>query len=219
MKIAIIGGGHIDIPFLREELSYEGFDYMIAADGGLIPLSEMHVMPDVMLGDFDSVPARIYRSFRDMQIPDYTYPERKDYTDTELAVCHAMEKIRENGGAGVIIVYGGTGTRLDHVLANISLLKQGVKAGIWMELRDENNRILLIKDRLRLQRDDRFGDYISLIPLSETVEDVCLTGFRYPLRHACMTQGNSLGISNVLEEKEGSIQIGHGYLLVIESRD
>lgn len=219
MKIAIVSGGYIEPAYLREELMRESFDYMIAADGGLTVLKELNVEPDIMLGDYDSVSDEVYAHFSAMHIPDYTYPSRKDFTDTELAVQHGIEKIADSGEAGTMILYGATGTRLDHTLANISLLKQTMAAGVYMELRDMHNRLRIVKDALHLRREDLFGDYISLIPLSERVDDVCLTGFRYPLQHGCLIQGNSIGVSNVMEKAEGEIHIGKGYLLVIESRD
>lgn len=219
MKIAIISGGHIDISYLERELRTESFDYIVAADRGLMALERLGILPDAMLGDYDSVSKEVYESFLAMHVPSYTYPERKDYTDTELALHHAIEQIRADKGVGRIVLYGANGTRLDHTLANISLLKQGITVGIDMELRDAHNRIRLISDCLHLRRKEQYGEYISLIPMSETVEDICLTGFRYPLQHGCMTQGNSLGVSNVLEADEGTIRIGEGYLLVIESRD
>lgn len=219
MKIAIISGGNVDIPYLQNEVRKESFDYMIAADSGLMAFAQLGVMPDAMLGDYDSVSADVYKSFQAMHIPNYTYPERKDYTDTELALQHAIERIRESGEKGTVILYGASGSRLDHTLANISLLKRGILEDIHMEIRDTNNRIRLVTDCLDVKKNDGWGKYISLLPMSETVEDICLTGFRYPLYHGCMAQGNSLGISNVLEAEEGRIQIGGGYLLVIESRD
>lgn len=219
MKIAIISGGYIDLSYLKEELGREGFDYIIAADRGLVALWELGVSPDVMLGDYDSVSQEVYESFLEMDIPSYTYPERKDDTDTELALQYAVERIQGSQESGSIIIYGATGTRLDHTLANISLLKQGILQGIDMELRDSHNRLRLIQDCLNVRGEDMFGDYVSLIPMSEVVEDICLAGFRYPLQHGNLVQGNSLGVSNVLEEAEGKIHVGRGYLLVIESRD
>lgn len=215
MRAIIISGGYISPDFLKEELSCQTYGLLIAADRGLEPCYALSLEPDVLLGDFDSVRPEIYEYYKDtLGIKTYEYPERKDDTDTELAVRYAIEQ-----GAESILLYGATGTRLDHTMANISLLRIGLLSNVLMELRDTNNRIRLITERFCLLKKEQFGTYISFLPMTECVEDICLTGFRYPLQHGCLTQGNSLGISNVLEADAGLISVGSGVLIMIESRD
>ena len=60
---------------------------------------------------------------------------------------------------------------------------------------------------------------MSLLPLTEAVTGITLTGFLYPLHEATVEIGQSIGISNKLLENEGLIKIRSGLLLVIESRD
>ena len=61
--------------------------------------------------------------------------------------------------------------------------------------------------------------YISLLPLTAAVKGITLDGFQYPLIDATLEMGQSLGISNKLQADTGSITIGEGLLLIIESRD
>ena len=77
----------------------------------------------------------------------------------------------------------------------------------------------MICEKTVIKREDAFGDFISLIPYTEKVTGITLTGFYYPLEDAELTLGISLGISNELVDEIGIIQIGRGNLLVIESRD
>lgn len=214
MRAVIISGGRADIEFIRRELAGEFYDMLIAADSGLETCHALGIMPDVMLGDYDSVSGQIKEYYQSCGVQAFTYPEKKDETDTELAVKFAINK-----HAGQIILYRATGSRMDHTLANLFLLQLGLEHGIDMQIRDKYNRIRLVKGKFVLQKPAQFGNYISLLPLSQTVEDICLTGFRYPLEHARMVQGSSLGISNVLEEEQGVISAGSGILILIESKD
>lgn len=214
MRAVIISGGRADKAFMKRELAGESRDLLIAADSGLEACYALGLMPDVMLGDFDSVSGKIKEYYRLNGVQTFTYPEKKDETDTELAVRYAI-----NRQAAQIILYGATGSRLDHTLANLSLLQLGLEHGIDMQIRDKYNRIRLIKGRCVLQKQQLFGNYISLLPMGGAVEDICLTGFRYSLDHGRMPQGSSLGVSNVLDDEAGMISAGSGILILIESRD
>lgn len=219
MKAAIIGGGSVLPEYLALEFQREAFDYIVAADRGLEVLRYMEIQPDVMIGDYDSVSKDVYAYFKMKGIPDHVYLERKDDTDMELALHHILRISREQNKRIQLVVYGATGTRLDHVLANISLLKQGLVRGIEMEIRDRHNRIRLCDGRMELNRDTQYGHYVSLLPLTPVVEGVDLTGFRYGMENGRLIQGNSLGISNVIEAEQATIQFQEGLLLVMESSD
>jgi thiamine pyrophosphokinase len=86
-------------------------DYVIAADGGLKHLAAAGIGADLVIGDFDTLGAR----------PDHPHtvalPPEKDETDTYAALREGMRL-----GYGVFHIYGGTGGRLEHTLANIQLL-------------------------------------------------------------------------------------------------
>lgn len=219
MKAAIIGGGTVMPEYLAQEFRREDFDYVVAADRGLEVLKQIEVQPDVMLGDFDSVSRDVYAYYKMRGIPDHVYPERKDDTDMELALHHMIRLSKEQNKRIQIVIYGATGTRMDHVLANISLLKQGMIRGIEMEIRDLHNRIRLCDGQMRIDQNEQYGHYISLLPLTPVVEGVSLTGFRYNMQDGELVQGNSRGVSNVIEEECAHIQFKKGLLLVIESRD
>ena len=84
---------------------------------------------------------------------------------------------------------------------------------------DANNRIRMTERGMKLRRDEQFGTYVSLIPYTEQVEHLTLTGFKYPLTDACLKGFCSLGVSNEIKEEEAEIVFDGGVLLVIESRD
>ncbi|MCD7980853.1 MAG: thiamine diphosphokinase [Clostridiales bacterium] len=211
----IITGGHTDLPFTKKQLQEEVWDCVICADSGLDFCREAGFLPDVILGDFDSADPDALRFFRE-RCPEriFTFPAQKDETDTELALQYA---IRE--GAGRITVLGATGTRLDHVLGNIHLLKQAMDADTDCCILDAHNRIRMIRRSLVIRRDGQFGRYVSLIPFTPEVRGLTLTGFAYEVRDFTLASGSARGVSNEIREDEARIEMKSGILLVIESRD
>ena len=117
-RCLIITGGPIDLGFARSYLSGEGFDRVIAVDRGLNAAWALGIVPDVIVGDFDSADPAALADFRRREhiVWEVHQPE-KDDTDTELAIKRAAAM-----GAGYIVLLGATGGRLDHLLGNIHLL-------------------------------------------------------------------------------------------------
>ena len=156
----------------------------------------------------------LLQEYKNMGVPVRTFPTRKDYTDTHLAMMYAKDLYPEE-----VIVFGATGTRLDHVLGNISLLGIGFEEQISMELLAEHNRIRMIQKPLTLEKDAQYGKYVSLIPYGGDVQGITLRGFKYPLSDYTMGGFNSLGISNEIVDEKAVIELTGGSLLVIESHD
>ena len=211
----IVTGGHIDLPFAKNQIERGSWDFVVCADSGMDFCRKAGLLPDVILGDFDSADPETLRFFRG-RFPDriFTFPAQKDETDTELALQYA---IRE--GAEHITVLGATGSRLDHVLGNIHLLKQAMDAGTDCCLLDAHNRIRMIRQSLLIRRDGQFGRYVSLIPFTPEVRGLTLTGFAYDVSDFSLTSGKARGVSNEIREEEARIEMKSGILLVIESRD
>ncbi len=188
---------------------------LIAADRGLECCDAAGLVPDIIVGDFDSVDTDLFRRYQE-QTPERIdrYPSAKDQTDTELAFTLAVEH-----GAGRIILMGVTGTRLDHTLANLSLLKRAHDLGISCVICDPHDRIHLADGTETFVR----GEYpfISFLPCTDTVEHVTLTGFRYPLTDYTIRRGEEDGhfVSNEISEEKAILRMDGGLLLVVEARD
>ncbi len=213
MKTYIITGGSVDIDFIRSIIEADP-GCVIAADRGLEACVALSIKPQYVIGDFDSVSAQT-KSFFDSWDGEVTRLNPiKDDTDTEAALQLAFEKTE-----GDIVILGGTGSRLDHVLANISILGQGFEHGREVLLLDAHNRIRLIQKECFIKRDEQFGKFVSLFPINGSVRGVTLEGFYYPLTNATMEGYTSLGVSNEIVEKEARIKIDQGTLIMIESRD
>ena len=214
MKTLLITGGKISTDFALTFFENNEYDCVIAADKGLEVLNKLCIKSDYIIGDFDSLEAGILCEYSEDSI--ITLNPEKDFTDTEAAIRLAIEK-----GADSVTIIGATGSRLDHVMANISLLMLPLEVGIPACIIDENNRIRLIDKTTELTREECFGDNVSLIPYTDEVSGVTLKGFYYPLNNKVLNRFKepSLGISNKIIEDKCIIEIESGIMLVIESRD
>lgn len=215
MKFLIVSGGSLSKEFVTKVVGQGKYDRILAADSGMNALYAAAVTPDIIIGDFDSADEKILAFFQQNKAIDFcTLNPEKDDTDTEFAI---RESIRR--GADSITIIGGTGTRLDHVLGNISLLGIGLEEQVSMELLDEHNRIRMIQKPLTLEKDAQYGKYVSLIPYGGDVQGITLRGFKYLLSDYTMGGFNSLGISNEIVDEKAVIELTRGSLLVIESHD
>lgn len=188
-------------------------DLLIGADSGARYLISQGLQPDIAIGDFDSVSVDELLVIRKRSGQTISCdPIDKNYTDTEMAMRLALDlQPRE------IVILGALGTRFDHSLANVHLLALAAKQQVRATIFDAHNKISLVTDQATI---DKLGyPNVSLLPLSNRVEGITLTGFQYPLNDEELTIGQSLGISNVLLAPTGKIEIREGLLLVIQSRD
>lgn len=214
-RCLIITGGKLDLSFAGSFLGQERFDKIIAVDAGLEAVNALGLEPDMIVGDFDTVRPEILEYYRTMEhIVWDTHQPEKDETDTELALMKAQAT-----GCTQVVVLGATGGRLDHMLGNIHLLFPCLQKGIEAYILDGQNRVYLIDREHVFRRRDLWGKYISFLPLTEQVNGITLTGFKYPLCHKDIEIGTSLCVSNELAREEGTITFTDGVLIVVESHD
>ena len=230
MIALIVSGGQTDPGQLREQiqrLRTQG-GLLIAADSGLEVLDQLirqegqteecsSYVPDVAVGDFDSVDPQVFECFQQRgKIRFKRHRAEKNETDTELAFTIAQES-----GVTDIILMGATGTRLDHVLSNIHLLKAAMDRGLNCQLLDLHNRIRLVDGRTVFVKNEESYPFISFVPLTMEVKGITLTGFKYPLANHDLILGQECGlcVSNELTAAEAVLDFEQGLLLVIEARD
>jgi len=188
-------------------------DYVIGVDKAAYWLLEHGMIPNVAVGDFDSTNEsefeRIKKDIADIR----TFPPEKDFVDTELAVRVAIEK-----RVSEIFMYGGSGTRLDHTLATLSLLELGIKHNIPILFKTETYEIRLVSRRRTIVKKRGEFTYISVIPYTQKIV-VSLEGLKYPLTHATIHRGQTIGISNEFLTDSGIITVHAGMAFVIQSKD
>ncbi len=221
LKILIITGGKIDEEFCVDYINRHRFDKIIAVDGGLA-FADKFALTDIV-GDFDTIDSDIIDRYKNMPNGPaiHEYVPEKDNTDTDIALQLAIKMCQscEENQYSEIIIVGATGTRLDHVLANITMLLSPFYAGIKTSIVDANNRIQLISGSTSILAKQQFGTYVSLIPLTPSIDGVTLRGVKYPLTNQTIKLGSSLCVSNEIVGEEALISIGSGIAILFETRD
>lgn len=212
-KILIVSGGTVSEEHLKKHINDYGYDYVIGVDRGLCALHNICHKPDLSVGDFDSIDTSIRSEYISSPGAIVLNPE-KDYSDTHMAVIEALKHNPKE-----IVLLGATGNRVDHMLANIGLLKFCHIKGVKLIIEDLNNRIYVIDEACTIKKKKAYGKYVSLVPFSDIVKGITLKGFKYPLDNATMVKEESIGISNEIREEECHITIKEGYLLVMETKD
>lgn len=183
-------------------------DYVICADNGYCHGSLHGILPDVIIGDFDSLKMDLPQGIKVIQLPI-----QKDDTDTLACVKYAI-----NYGYKEIVIIGGIGGRLDHTLANLQCLSYGLDCGVQIELRDAHNRVRLhLPSTISIPAEEAF--FLSMFSFTETCQGVTTTGLKYPLKDALLNQSFPLGISNEFASDIATVSFTTGKLLIILSKD
>ena len=216
-KGLILTGGRFDLAFAGSFLQQETMDCVVSVDGGLTYTEQLGLIPTAIVGDFDTIDPRILERYRNMPgiLWDVHKPE-KDETDTELAINTALKL-----GCRKLFLLGATGGRLDHEWSNLHLLKLCLDLGVETCLMDRQNKVYLLSKGKTFYRSSLYGTYVSFLPLTEQVQGITLTGFKYPLYKKNIHIGAEAGlcISNELAKDEAKIVFEEGILICVESRD
>ena len=188
-------------------------DCIIALDGGLVFCAEHDIVPDRIVGDFDSLPAEkqeLLEKYPQERI--YRLPCEKDDTDTLAAIRMAAEIGYER-----FIIYGGLGGRLSHTIANIQSLLFLKEQGLYGELVGDKIRVFLLKNEsttLRIEKAN-MGGYISIFSYSGKSEGVTIKNLKYEVENMTLTNSFPIGVSNEFMGKEMKISVKKGVLLVV----
>jgi len=212
IKTLIVSGGNVEDNILAN--FKDEFNYIIASDRGLEILDKNNIIPNYIIGDFDSADKEVldkYINNKNIKIMELN-PE-KDYTDTHMALKLAIELKSTS-----ITIIGAIGTRFDHTIANIHILKETLDKNIECKIIDNRNEIQLINKKTILGLDNNYK-YISLIPLTTKARGITLKGFKYLLEDAVLEIGHSIGVSNEQIEEYAEIDLKEGILILIKSKD
>lgn len=211
MKIIIISGGNPPSKkLLQKEITSDTF--LIGVDSGANCLYDFNIRPDLLVGDFDSINKKALKYFEEENCVVDTYPTEKDFTDTEIAVKKALSmKPRE------IVFLGCTGSRVDHLLGNIGMLKICLENGFDAYLKDDNNSIRLIDKPSILN--GTVGELFSVQSYGDEVVGLTIEGGKYPLNDYNLKIGQSITISNEFAKPNVQLKFKSGVLMVILPSD
>ena len=204
MRAVIISGGAIiDYEYIKTQINIH--DTIICADCGYNHAVKMGLSPSIVVGDFDSI------GLIPNDVPCLRYPSSKDLTDTEIAIEYARSKGFKN-----FLLIASIGSRVDHSLTNILLLKQFLERNETAVIVNENNKVMITDSQLCIQEPP--GTIISLVPISDC-KGVTTENLEYPLRDSEMYMGKGLGVSNIMSEDNATVFVREGLLLVVIAKD
>ncbi|MCI3007759.1 thiamine diphosphokinase [Clostridium butyricum] len=187
-------------------------DLIIGADKGSEYLYDYEIMPNIILGDFDSISEEKLKKIEEKQVEIIKFPPEKDYTDTEIAIMEAMKR-----GADTIYLFGGLGTRADHSLGNIGLLLTTKNKGARLLIVDDHNKIYLADKNMSLNGSQ--GEIISFHALSDVVKGFEIRGAKYNLNSYDMHLLDPRAVCNEFIDTPINIKYESGELLIIHAID
>lgn len=205
MRAIIIASGEIENErWLKDYIQSD--DTVICADGGYNHLVRIGRLPDVIIGDMDS----IHEEYR-AECQHLVHPRRKDETDAQLALDYALEK----GFRKIIFLGALGGKRVEHALANVFMIQYAAAHGAQLTLETEYSSVMLLTGPGTFTVQGRKGDYLSLIPFGGDVIGITTYHLEYPLHNGTLYFGVPMGISNVLLENSCTVELQKGILLTI----
>ncbi len=184
-------------------------DCVIAADDGYSALQSTGIVPDLLVGDFDSL------QWVPKDIPKKAFPPEKDDTDMALALAEGIAR-----GYRTFYFYGASGGRVDHSQANLQLLGSTSRQGFACKMICPEYEVYAITNETLHLPQMQSGSIVSVFCHGDRAEGVTLEGLKYPLDHALLTCDRPLGISNeTTDSSEIHITVEKGTLLVFVIRN
>jgi len=211
MRIIIFANG--DLPYPQQDASLlRADDFILCADGGAKHALALQRLPNLIIGDLDSLDDDIIAQMHQAGVPIHQYPVDKDFTDLELTLKAAKDLHPDE-----IIMLGALGGRLDQTLGNILLLLNSDYIDLPIRLVSGPETAQLVRDEIVVHGQP--GDTISVIPLTADVEGLTYHGgLRWLLHDASLPLGSTRGISNQLVAPAARITLRSGVILVVHKR-
>ncbi len=185
--------------------------YIICADGGAAHCHHLNVLPDIVIGDMDSLPREVGKKFHEQGVAMERFPVHKDVTDLELALNHSQIRMRPEA---TVHIFGGLGGRWDMSLVTIFLLG---KKNIC------ENPIVIHGDQETIQAlqpgeycfNGFVGQRVSFLPLCESIVNFTASGLRYSVDNITLERGTGHGVSNFFIDTICHVKFTRGTLLMI----
>lgn len=200
-RVMIVGSGN---DFLTDKISQAALDsdYIIASDGGYDTLMSAGIVPDIVIGDMDSIKGAVKSDVKTER-----HPAEKEYSDSELSIIRAMGMKPD-----LISVFGVTGDYPDHTLANYLNLFRNYDGRTEIEIITAKSRVTVLKEgcnKLNGLKNRRF----SLFFFSD-ISGLKLDGVKYSFNKSDLTMLD-YSLSNVIIEDTAEISFDKGRVLCI----
>ena len=209
-RIIIFANG--ELPNLEKaRLLLHPDDYIICADGGTQYVLSLGLMPNLVIGDMDSIKRNQLQELQKAAIAIELFTRDKNETDLELAINRAIEL-----GPEQLLVIGALGGRLDQMFGNIALLSDNRLTTLDARFDDGVEEIFFCRDQVQVH--GRGGDIVSLIPWGDPVFGIQTQNLKWPLQNEILYPDKTRGISNEMLNDLASIKIDSGLLLIVHQR-
>ena len=210
-RCILIGAGDCSV----QKIETKPEDLVIAVDGGYDTCRKYDIVPDLIVGDFDSAQESDMPQIAEIAkiAPDHVVvlPTEKDDTDMLAAI-----RIGLLEGCQEFRIYGGMGGRLEHTLANLQCLiylKQCSAVGYLM---DDKTTAFVMQNETVWFKPEAKG-YLSLFSIGEKASGVTIRNLKYEMQTGEITNSFPIGISNEFIGKRSSVTVEQGMLAVILS--
>ena len=210
-RIVIFANGNLpDLNKARDLLRAD--DLIICADGGTHHALALGVIPNLVIGDMDSIQKEQWHELEKAGVTIELFPRDKNETDLELAINRAVEYEPQQ-----IIIIAALGGRLDQTIGNIALLTDLQLATFDVRLDDGAEEKFICRDQVEVH--GRSGDIVSLIPWGESARGVQTQNLKWQLNSETLYPDKTRGISNEMTSDTASVKIESGLLLIIHTRN
>jgi thiamine pyrophosphokinase len=186
---------------------------VIAADGGARLCRALGLVPNVVVGDCDSLDPAELAELVAAGVEVVRHPARKDHTDLDLALQLAAAR-----GAGEALVYGALGLRWDMTLANMLLAVAPHLGGLRVGLIDGAQTLWPLRGGQSLTLTGQPGDVVSLIPVGGAAVGVTAVGLAWVLADDTLAFGSTRGVSNELVGEQATVRLRQGFLICVHVR-
>jgi thiamine pyrophosphokinase len=203
--VIVLGGDPIPVEALDE---IPDRSWVVAADSGLDHALAIGLEVDLLVGDLDSVSPAALEAVS--AVPRQVFPRDKDATDFELALAAVLT----DEDLDRIIVLGGHGGRIDHLLSNAGVLTDPRLSHLHLEWIAGRTKIQVVHHTGRIH--GHAGETVSLVALTDTVEGVTTTGLRWELQEATLHRWSSRSMSNIQLKPVATVSISGGVLAVVQ---
>ncbi|MDQ2649658.1 MAG: thiamine diphosphokinase [Actinomycetota bacterium] len=214
--VVVAGGEAIDHAVLDRLRTIEPGATTVAADSGVDLALALGRRVDVAVGDFDSVTAAGLARITGDGAEIVRHPAAKDATDLELAV-----DVARGMGAGRLVVLGGHGGRLDHLLANVAVLTGPRTDTMAVEAHLGPALVTVVRAAVdgsggATEITGSIGELATLLPQHGPARGVTTSGLAYPLHDEDLAAGTSRGVSNLLSAAVATVLVRDGVVAVIQ---
>ena len=189
----LLGGDLIRTPYLDAQIAGSR---VIAADSGMRHAAGLGIVPELWVGDFDSVPKRLENAYP--AVPREVFPSEKDKTDGELAIDRALVR----GATHLVLAGAFGGPRADHAFLHLAVAMKLAESGTPVVLTSgAQEGHPLLPGASRFDYED--GTLFSIVGFS-ALSGFTLRGVKWPLDAVEVAFGSSLTVSN---EVKGGLRV------------